>query len=329
MYNWPKDNQYDLKKFYGTPDGTAKWEVTNLVYVFFPWTAYLAGTKTELKRGVRIHKKCAESFKKILDELWVLCGKDQKKVEALDLHQIGGTYLYRTKRGSGNLSLHAFGAAIDIDPVDNQMGRGKPSDMHPSVVAVFEKYGWKWGKAFNDPMHFEATFNGKLNAPTKREPNREIDIQYNDDAVNLVKRWESFVPTRYWDFGQWAIGYGTKADHLPANTVWTETEADSALRKKFNEIAARVYPYFKVGPTSNQAGAMISLAYNIGEGAFIGSSVLRKFNEGDFDGAAESFLLWCKARAGPVDPETGKKQLKVLPGLLKRRQAERQFFLEV
>ena len=53
------------------------------------------------------------------------------------------------------LSMHAFGLAIDLNTHTNQLGtRG---DMHPDVVAIFERWGFAWGGywADSDPMHFE------------------------------------------------------------------------------------------------------------------------------------------------------------------------------
>ena len=61
--------------------------------------------------------------------------------------------------------------------------------------------------------------------------------------------------------------------------------------------------------------AFLSLAYNIGPGAFAKSSALRKFNEGDKRGAADAILLWNKAGG------------RVLAGLTRRREAERALFL--
>jgi lysozyme len=60
---------------------------------------------------------------------------------------------------------------------------------------------------------------------------------------------------------------------------------------------------------------MLSLAYNIGPGAFSGSSVLKRFNQGDMQGAADAFLMWNKGGG------------KVLKGLTRRREAERELFL--
>jgi hypothetical protein len=60
---------------------------------------------------------------------------------------------------------------------------------------------------------------------------------------------------------------------------------------------------------------MVSLCFNIGPGAFAGSTLVKRFNAGDEPGAADAFLMWRKAGG------------KVLPGLEARRAAERKLFL--
>ena len=53
------------------------------------------------------------------------------------------------------LSMHAFGLAVDLNVSTNQLGtRG---NMHPDVVRIFEKWGFRWGGWWSrpDPMHFE------------------------------------------------------------------------------------------------------------------------------------------------------------------------------
>jgi lysozyme len=79
-------------------------------------------------------------------------------------------------------------------------------------------------------------------------------------------------------------------------------------------------------PTVHQAAALLCLAYNVGVGAHDGvkgdladSTLLARFNAGNFTGAADQFLVWNKARVG------GK--LVVLPGLDTRRHVERDLFL--
>jgi hypothetical protein len=79
------------------------------------------------------------------------------------MHLYGGTYNYRRISGSSNLSLHAFGAAIDLDPDHNPLGmpwRADAGMMPMEVVEIFEAEGWKWGGRFQsrkDCMHFQAT----------------------------------------------------------------------------------------------------------------------------------------------------------------------------
>jgi lysozyme len=46
--------------------------------------------------------------------------------------------------------------------------------------------------------------------------------------------------------------------------------------------------------TPNQFDACVSLCYNIGPGAFAGSSVVRAINAGDLDAAAADFMKWDK-----------------------------------
>ena len=67
--------------------------------------------------------------------------------------------------------------------------------------------------------------------------------------------------------------------------------------------------------TQNQFDAMVLLCYNIGESGFARSSVVRNFNAGNLQKAADSFLLWNKAGG------------KVVRGLVNRRNIERTLFL--
>lgn len=53
------------------------------------------------------------------------------------------------------LSMHAFGLAVDLNVSTN--GLGTRGDIHPDVVAIFQKWGFTWGGVWSrpDPMHFE------------------------------------------------------------------------------------------------------------------------------------------------------------------------------
>ena len=61
------------------------------------------------------------------------------------------------------------------------------------------------------------------------------------------------------------------------------------------DFADKIFPSIKVKVTQSQFDAMVSLAYNIGAGAFLKSTLLKKVNAGDFAGAGEEFLRWNKA----------------------------------
>lgn len=71
------------------------------------------------------------------------------------VYQTAGCFNARFIAGSTRLSNHAFGMAIDINSLEN--GRGIRGQMDPSVVKIFEKWGFAWGGTwkYTDPMHFE------------------------------------------------------------------------------------------------------------------------------------------------------------------------------
>lgn len=143
----------------------------------------------------------------------------------------------------------------------------------------------------------------------------------NKTALDLIKEFEGFRAEAYRDsVGVLTIGYGTTAAagvgiEPKAGMKITEAQATGYLDAAVAKFSHRVTAALTRVPTDNQFGAMVSLAYNIGPGNFAKSSVCRKFNKGDIQGAADAFLLWNKAGG------------KVLNGLVRRRQAERLLFL--
>jgi GH24 family phage-related lysozyme (muramidase) len=325
MNKWPKDNEAALDAYYSRPDGSARWEVTNLVYIFPPWKIFAAGTKTELKRGLRVHKLVAPSLVAIFNELWEIHGKSQEEIAKSDLDQIGGAYYFRPRRGSNRLSNHARGIAIDIDPLDNAMRKGNRGDIPTKVIDVFIRHGWRWGGVYGDPMHFEAVDNGgfkpfsNYQAPAPYTESEEEILSWVDACTDLVKVSEDFRAKKYWDVKQWAIGYGENANALPADTVWTKEYAEYRLKLKLTEKAREVAKLVGVKMTKYEGGALTCFTYNLGSANLSGSTLLKKLNSGDKDGAADQFQHWVKATIDGVR--------KTLPGLVKRRAAERALFL--
>lgn len=95
----------------------------------------------------------------------------------------------------------------------------------------------------------------------------------------------------------------------------TPAESDLILSRDLAKFETAVLAAVKVPISQNEFDALVSLAFNIGGGAFAKSTLVRKLNEGDKAGAAEQFLVWNKAGG------------KVLKGLTKRRESERLQFL--
>lgn len=143
----------------------------------------------------------------------------------------------------------------------------------------------------------------------------------NKAGLDLIKEFEGFRAKAYRDsVGVWTIGYGTTAAAGVGVTphegmTITKAEAERYLKVTVDKFAAQILPKIKVPVSDNQFAALVSLAYNIGPGAFAKSTVLRLLNAGDVSGAADAFRMWNKAGG------------KVLAGLTRRREAERALFL--
>lgn len=144
----------------------------------------------------------------------------------------------------------------------------------------------------------------------------------NQAGLSLIKEFEGFRAEAYVDpVGILTIGYGTTSAAGVGITVKmgmriSEAQAEGYLAAALDKFAAHVRPLIKVPVNENEWAAFMSLAYNIGPGAFGKSSALRKFNALDKTGAADAILLWNKAGE------------KVLRGLTRRREAERMLFLK-
>ena len=148
---WPNPDQRSLKKFYGEPG-----DESNLVMIDFPYPMYYGGKHVT---RTRVHKKCADSLLKVLNNIKDLFPHyPQVQDEANDY---GGIFNFRNKRGGTSYSLHAWGAAIDLDADDNTFRDSWPmkADMPLEIMECFAREGWKSAGAFwgYDAMHFEAT----------------------------------------------------------------------------------------------------------------------------------------------------------------------------
>ncbi len=111
------------------------------------------------------------------------------------------------------------------------------------------------------------------------------------------------------------IGWGDTGPHVTPGLSWTQEQADEAYANRLNrEFEPGVERVLTREAEQHEFDAMVSLAYNIGVKGFSGSTVLRKFNAGDKEGAKDAFMSWVKA--GGVDNL----------GLYRRRTTESLYF---
>jgi lysozyme len=145
-------------------------------------------------------------------------------------------------------------------------------------------------------------------------------MKINKAGLDLIKEFEGLRLKAYKDpVGIVTIGYGTTAAAevgiIPRmGMTITQAEAEYYLEKGVNKFAAQIEPSIFVPINNNEFAAYVSLAYNIGPGAFKKSSSLRHFNNLDKAKAAQNILLWNKAGG------------KVLNGLVRRRASEKKLF---
>lgn len=117
--------------------------------------------------------------------------------------------------------------------------------------------------------------------------------------------------------GVWTCGWGSTGPDVTENTVWTQAEADKRMEAdaaKFLDGVLKFSPILKGHPS--KLAAVADFAYNVGLGAY-GKSTLRKMVDSEqWEAAVAEFRKWNKGGG------------KVLPGLVKRREAEVAMFLE-
>lgn len=146
--------------------------------------------------------------------------------------------------------------------------------------------------------------------------------------IAYLKEKESFRSKPYQDqAGVWTIGYGTTFINGvavgPTTAPITQETALALLNDRLvNEFEPGVKAAIRAPITQSMFDACVDLSYNIGVGAFRRSSVVSNTNAGQYEAAAESFLLFNKIR----NPKTG--QLEVSNGLTARREYERNLYLK-
>ena len=135
-------------------------------------------------------------------------------------------------------------------------------------------------------------------------------------GLEFIASFEGLRLEAYWDSygGVWTIGYGHTGGVYKGQKI-TKQQALNYLRSDCQSAANAVNKYVKVSIKQYQFDALVSFTFNLGSGSLTSSSLLKYLNQGKIQAAANEFPKWCHAGG------------KTLPGLVRRRNAEKALFL--
>lgn len=140
-------------------------------------------------------------------------------------------------------------------------------------------------------------------------------MRTSQKGIDLIKKFEGCRLEAYrCPAGIWTIGYGHTKGVKEGQKI-TQEQAEELLRDDLRVYEQAVESCVKVPINQNQFDALVSFCYNCGGEALRTSTLLRLLNESKYSEAGEQFLRWNKAGG------------KVLAGLTRRREEEREMFL--
>lgn len=155
-HDYPRDREADMRAFYGppgSPDATA-----GVVQLPIPFV--LGWAPDQHITSFRCHRRLATVIQRIFSETARHYGEAQ--MEALRLNRFDGCFNPRKKRGGSSWSVHAYGAAWDLDASNNQLRWGSDratfaADIYDPYFTICEAHGAiSLGRAINrDWMHVQ------------------------------------------------------------------------------------------------------------------------------------------------------------------------------
>lgn len=145
------------------------------------------------------------------------------------------------------------------------------------------------------------------------------EMHISPRGIDLICAFEGFRLKAYDDgIGVWTIGFGTTVYpnrvKVKKGDCCTEAQAKSYMAYDLKQFERAINSAVTVHINQNQFDALVSLAYNIGTGAFEKSTLLKKLNCADERAAADQFDVWVNA---------GGKRIQ---GLVNRRKIEKELF---
>lgn len=155
--------------------------------------------------------------------------------------------------------------------------------------------------------------------PTTPEITGLRDI--SEQGFAIIREFEGFRANAYLDTGGvWTIGYGTikypNGTKVKKGDTCTQGQAEIWLKNDCQWVDACLDKYVKVNINQNQFDALASFIYNVGETAFVKSTMLTLINQNNMASAANQFDRWIFDNS------------KRIQGLVNRRAKEKELFLK-
>lgn len=158
-----------------------------------------------------------------------------------------------------------------------------------------------------------------LNPPedTKKKSDKEVQpVKLSSSGQGVIKEAEGLELEAYQDTGGvWTIGYGHTGPEARPGARISEEEANELLARDVQEAENIINKHVKVPLSQNQFDALASFAYNVGEGQFMNSTLLRKLNDGQYSSVPVELDRWVYDNG------------QVVKGLINRREKEKKLFL--
>jgi lysozyme len=156
-------------------------------------------------------------------------------------------------------------------------------------------------------------------------------MKISQDGVDLIKECEGVArrpylcPANYWTVGVGSMLYPEQIALRDSRQLfqlkveddrpWADDEIDQLFRHDLRRFERGVTRLIDYPLSQNQFDALVSFAFNLGNGSLQASTLRRKLNRGDVEGASNEFKRWVRAGG------------RVLRGLVRRRQMEADLFL--
>ncbi len=232
------------------------------------------------------------------------------------------TYLRRARLVTGSVDNAVYGATLEraVRTFQKRVGLAVDGIVGPKTFAALRRrYGWRVWSRRTTPA---------------RTPTPRVERHLSDVGIALIEAFEGFSPTPYDDpAGHATVGYGHLLHLGPVTAAdrrgtWvrgqqepgrlTSAEARQLLRRQLIAAYEPAVSALELPLTQQQHDALVSFVYNVGTGALAATTGIgRALRERRWNVAADELLRWDKAGFPP----------QPLPGLTRRRRAERTHFL--